>query len=79
MGYGPIVNGKQTAITPWHGSWAQTEFAKRCAPPKFDSATGKWVVYHPEKPELIVAIGNDAQTLRWSLPVCCEFNGSIRY
>lgn len=23
MGYGPIVNGKQTPITPYKGSWAE--------------------------------------------------------
>lgn len=29
MGYGPIVNGKQTPITPWKGSWAQQEEERR--------------------------------------------------
>lgn len=24
MGYGPVVNGKQTPITPYKGSWADT-------------------------------------------------------
>lgn len=24
MGYGPVINGKQTPITPWAGSWAAT-------------------------------------------------------
>lgn len=34
MGYGPVVNGKQKPITPWKGSWAQLEQAKRELPHK---------------------------------------------
>ncbi|MGJ7546499.1 hypothetical protein [Variovorax sp. LT1R16] len=29
MGYGPFTNGKQTPITPWKGSWAEQEQARR--------------------------------------------------
>ena len=29
MGYGPIKNGKQTAITPFKGSWAYEEMKKQ--------------------------------------------------
>ena len=29
MGYGPVVNGKHTAITPWKGSWAYDELKKQ--------------------------------------------------
>lgn len=29
MGYGPTKNGKQTPITPWKGSWAAEEQAKK--------------------------------------------------
>ncbi len=25
MGYGPVVNGKQTPITPYKGSWAEQQ------------------------------------------------------
>lgn len=32
MGYGPIINGKQVRITPWLGSWAQREEARRLVP-----------------------------------------------
>jgi hypothetical protein len=30
MGYGPVVNGKQTPITPWRGSWAQQMQCPKC-------------------------------------------------
>jgi hypothetical protein len=33
MGYGPVVNGKQKPITPWQGSWAQQEQARRAGQP----------------------------------------------
>jgi hypothetical protein len=36
MGYGPIVNGKQTPITPWKGSWAEQEERKRAGKPYFE-------------------------------------------
>ena len=29
MGYGPVINGKQKPITPYQGSWAQQEEARR--------------------------------------------------
>lgn len=29
MGYGPITNGRQMPITPWKGSWAEQEQARR--------------------------------------------------
>lgn len=29
MGYGPVTNGKQKPITPWKGSWAEQEQARR--------------------------------------------------
>lgn len=32
MGYGPITpGGKQLPITPWQGSWAQQEQARKAA------------------------------------------------
>lgn len=31
MGYGPVVNGKHTPITPWAGSWAATINTKSLA------------------------------------------------
>jgi len=33
MGYGPIIKGKQTPITPWINSWAQQMQAKIAVPP----------------------------------------------
>lgn len=33
MGYGPVINGKQMPITPWKGSWAEQEQAKKAQVP----------------------------------------------
>lgn len=31
MGLGPVKNGKQSPITPWQGSWAEQQQAKKGA------------------------------------------------
>jgi hypothetical protein len=50
MGYGPVINGKQRPITPWMGSWAQQEQARRegkPAPPLPQRpADGQWPLGH---------------------------------
>jgi hypothetical protein len=33
MGLGKIINGRHQAITPWMGSWAQQEEARRAGHP----------------------------------------------
>ena len=42
MGYGPIKNGKQTAITPFKGSWAYEEMKKQLEATKINP--GKYAV-----------------------------------
>lgn len=65
MGCGPVHNGKQHPITPWHGSWAQQEFAKRCEEPWFSKFHGQWIVRHPDRHDLIVARGIDKGEMKW--------------
>ena len=51
MGYGPVINGKHKPITPWQGSWAQQEQARRegkFAPPLVHSL--QWPIGHRPEP-----------------------------
>lgn len=52
MGYGPIVNGKQTPITPWVGSWAWEQEQRRLG-------------LLPKKPDNQWPIGTRAQETKY--------------
>ena len=48
MGYGPIINGKQTPITPYKGSWAgQMEQQRKEAAPNRKATNNQWPMGYP--------------------------------
>lgn len=61
MGYGPIINGKQTPITPWRGSWAYCRQIARAGEPTYSPLHRKWILTNPDRPELIILSGTESE------------------